>query len=318
MGLLIGLQWVGIALNFLLAGLFQIAALPWHRTALFALGILLILLGVALRWYAIWTLGRYFTRDVAVSAGQQVVEIGPYRTIRHPAYSGTFLTMLGVGLAVTNWASLLALLTCVLLGHLYRVRVEEMRASVEIVDQCLDRLERMDGEPWITDDRKVVLPPREELHTSMESLIHHFKIVTEGYRVPEGEVYVAVESPRGELGCYVVSDGGPRPWRVKFRAPSFVALEATATAVRESYVADMIAAWATRYVDIAAAVRIALSRAGVEKFHDTLLCTSASPEYFSYRRDGVTGITRAPVARCTVERRVRRGRACCGPWSTRR
>ena len=72
-----------------------------------------------------------------------------------------------------------------------------------------------------------------ELHTSMESLIHHFKIVTEGFRVPEGEVYVTVESPRGELGCYVVSDGGPKPWRVKFRAPSFVALEATATCMHE-------------------------------------------------------------------------------------
>jgi NADH-quinone oxidoreductase subunit D len=123
----------------------------------------------------------------------------------------------------------------------YRVRVEEMRHSVELIEQCLDRLERLDGEPWIADDRKVVLPPREELHTSMESLIHHFKIVTEGYRVPEGEVYVAVESPRGELGCYLVSDGGAKPWRVKFRAPSFAALEATATAVQQSYVADLIA-----------------------------------------------------------------------------
>jgi NADH-quinone oxidoreductase subunit D len=120
----------------------------------------------------------------------------------------------------------------------YRVRIEEMRESVRIVDQALQRLP--DG-PWIADDRKVVLPPREELQTSMESLIHHFKIVTEGYRVPEGEVYVAVESPRGEMGCYVVSDGGPRPWRVKFRAPSFVALEATATAVADALVADMIA-----------------------------------------------------------------------------
>jgi NADH-quinone oxidoreductase subunit D len=123
----------------------------------------------------------------------------------------------------------------------YRVRMDEMRQSVRIVEQCLDRLEEMEGEPWIADDRKVVLPPREELHTSMESLIHHFKIVTEGYRVPEGEVYVTIESPRGELGCYVVSDGGPRPWRVKFRAPSFVALEATATCVRDSLVADLIA-----------------------------------------------------------------------------
>src|SRR6266508_4461110 len=123
----------------------------------------------------------------------------------------------------------------------YRVHMDEMRQSTRIVDQCLDRLEGMTGEPWITDDRRVVLPPRHELHTSMESLIHHFKIVTEGYRVPEGEVYVTVESPRGELGCYVVSDGGPKPWRVKFRAPSFVALEATATCMRDALVADLIA-----------------------------------------------------------------------------
>jgi NADH-quinone oxidoreductase subunit D len=123
----------------------------------------------------------------------------------------------------------------------YRVHMEEMRESVRIVSQCLDRLDGMRDEPWIADDRKVVLPPREELHTSMESLIHHFKIVTEGYRVPEGEVYSTVESPRGELGCYVVSDGGPKPWRVKFRAPSFVALEATATCMSDALIADMIA-----------------------------------------------------------------------------
>jgi NADH-quinone oxidoreductase subunit D len=123
----------------------------------------------------------------------------------------------------------------------YRVHMLEMRESVRIVEQCLKRLERMEGKPWIVDNRKFVLPPREELHTSMESLIYHFKLVTEGYRVPEGEVYVAVESPRGELGCYVVSDGGTKPWRVKFRAPSFVALEATATCMRDALVADLIA-----------------------------------------------------------------------------
>ena len=123
----------------------------------------------------------------------------------------------------------------------YRVRMDEMREATRIVAQCLDRLERMEGEPWIADDRKVVLPPREELHTSMESLIHHFKIVTEGYRVPAGEVYVTIESPRGELGCYVASDGGPKPWRVKFRAPSFVALEATAACMQDALVADLIA-----------------------------------------------------------------------------
>jgi NADH-quinone oxidoreductase subunit D len=76
----------------------------------------------------------------------------------------------------------------------YRVRMDEMRESVRIIEQCLDRLEAMEGEPWIADDRKVVLPPRHELHTSMESLIHHFKIVTEGFRVPEGEGYAAISA----------------------------------------------------------------------------------------------------------------------------
>jgi protein-S-isoprenylcysteine O-methyltransferase Ste14 len=134
MGILIGLQWVGLALNFLLAGLFPTAAIPWYRTALFSIGVILILLGVALRWYAIWTLGRYFTRDVAVSADQKVVQTGPYRSIRHPAYSGTFLTMLGVGLAMTNWASLATLLICVFVGHMYRVSVEE-KALIQTIGQ---------------------------------------------------------------------------------------------------------------------------------------------------------------------------------------
>jgi NADH-quinone oxidoreductase subunit D len=124
----------------------------------------------------------------------------------------------------------------------YRVHMDEMRQSVHIVRQCLDRIDETEGEPWIADDRKVVLPPRHELHTSMESLIHHFKIVTEGFTVPEGEVYVAIESPRGEAGCYLVSDGGARPWRVKFRAPSFAALQATATIVQGVLIADLIAA----------------------------------------------------------------------------
>ena len=120
----------------------------------------------------------------------------------------------------------------------YRVHMDEMRESVRIIHQCLDG---MPEGPWIADDRKVVLPPRDELHTSMESLIHHFKLVTEGYRVPEGEVYAAIESARGEMGCYLVSDGGAKPWRVKFRAPSFVALQAGPTMIQGSLIADMIA-----------------------------------------------------------------------------
>jgi NADH-quinone oxidoreductase subunit D len=121
----------------------------------------------------------------------------------------------------------------------YKVHMDEMRESTRIVAQAL---EGMPGGRWIADDRKVVLPPREELHTSMETLIHHFKLVTEGFRVPEGEVYVAIESPRGEFGCYLCSDGGPKPWRVRFRAPSFIALQATATLMSDALVADMIAA----------------------------------------------------------------------------
>jgi protein-S-isoprenylcysteine O-methyltransferase Ste14 len=125
MVMLIGFQWTGLALNFILGWLFPAAAIQGPRMALFLLGVLLMLPGVALRWYAIWTLGNSFTRDVAVAPDQNVVQNGPYRFIRHPSYSGTILTMLGVGLAVTNWASLLVLLLFVLAGHLYRVRIEE-------------------------------------------------------------------------------------------------------------------------------------------------------------------------------------------------
>lgn len=134
LAILLGLQWTGVALNFLLVGLVPSAAISWQRSDLFGLGVLCILLGVSLRWYAIHTLGRYFTRDVAVSADQLVVQRGPYRRIRHPAYTGTFLTMLGVGLAMTNWASLGTLLLCVFLGHFYRVRVEE-QALIQAIGQ---------------------------------------------------------------------------------------------------------------------------------------------------------------------------------------
>jgi NADH-quinone oxidoreductase subunit D len=118
------------------------------------------------------------------------------------------------------------------------VRVQEMRASLDLIEKCLDGLP--EG-PFISDDRKVVLPPRHELHTSMESLIHHFKIVTEGYRVPPGEVYAPIESARGEFGFYMISDGGPKPWRARLRPPSFVALQAVAAAAEGHYLADLIA-----------------------------------------------------------------------------
>ena len=120
----------------------------------------------------------------------------------------------------------------------FAVRLEEIYESVKIIEQALDGLP--EG-PHITDDRKIALPPRHELATSMEALIHHFKLVTEGFRVPPGEVYYPIESPRGELGCFVRSDGSSKPARVHMRDPSFVNLQATAPMVRGAYIADLIA-----------------------------------------------------------------------------
>ena len=93
-----------------------------------------------------------------------------------------------------------------------------MRESLKIIEQALDGLP--EG-PYISDNRKVVLPPRHELATSMEALIHHFKLVTEGFRVPPGEVYTAIEAPRGELGCFVLADGSSKPARVHIRDACF-------------------------------------------------------------------------------------------------
>ncbi len=120
----------------------------------------------------------------------------------------------------------------------YRVRHAEILESCDIIDQAIDGLP--EG-PFITEDRKVALPPRHELATSMEALIHHFKLVTEGFRVPPGEVYCPIESPRGELGCFVRSDGSSKPARVHMRDPSFVNLQATAPATRDTYIADLVA-----------------------------------------------------------------------------
>jgi NADH-quinone oxidoreductase subunit D len=119
----------------------------------------------------------------------------------------------------------------------YRVRLAEMRESVRIIQQAIDGLP--EG-PHILDDRKYVLPPRDELSTSMEALIHHFKLVTEGFRVPPGEAYYSIESPRGELGCFVVADGSAKPVRVHFRDPSFVNLQALREMCVGGYVADLI------------------------------------------------------------------------------
>lgn len=120
----------------------------------------------------------------------------------------------------------------------YIVRIREMRESVRIVEQALDSL--ADG-PIRSDNRKFVPPPRSELGKSMEAVIHHFKLWTEGFPAPKGSVYVAVESPRGELGCYLEGDGGPNPYRVHFRTPSFLAIQAIPVLSNGFLVADLVA-----------------------------------------------------------------------------
>jgi NADH-quinone oxidoreductase subunit D len=120
----------------------------------------------------------------------------------------------------------------------YAIRLNEMRESLRIVRQVL---EAMPGGPYRTLDKKVTPPPRGRIDESMEALIHHFKIFTEGFRVPEGEVYVAVESPRGELGCYLVSDGSSKPYRLHIRGPSFMNLQSLPTMLRGGLIADAVA-----------------------------------------------------------------------------
>jgi NADH-quinone oxidoreductase subunit D len=120
----------------------------------------------------------------------------------------------------------------------FRVRHAEIYESVKIIEQAIDGLPKG---PFITPDRKIALPPRHELATSMEALIHHFKLVTEGFRVPPGEAYYPVEGPRGELACFVRSDGSGKPARVHMRDPSFTHLQALAPMVKDAYLADMIA-----------------------------------------------------------------------------
>jgi NADH-quinone oxidoreductase subunit D len=120
----------------------------------------------------------------------------------------------------------------------YRVRVEEIHQSLRIVQQVMDTMPKGD---YRVDDRKVTPPPRARIDESMEALIHHFKLFTEGFKVPPGETYVAVESPRGELGCYLVSDGEARPYRMHTRAPSFANLQALPIAMADSLMADTVA-----------------------------------------------------------------------------
>jgi len=150
--------------------------------------------------------------------------------------------------------------SCDAYGRL-RIRINEMYESLKIVEQCCDRLDKMGPGPVMVADKKVAWPAqlaigsdgmgnslehiREIMGTSMEALIHHFKLVTEGFRVPAGQVYQAVESPRGELAVHLVSDGGTRPYRAHFRDPSFVNLQATAVLCEGGQVADVVVAVAS-------------------------------------------------------------------------
>ncbi|MEY2968997.1 MAG: NADH-quinone oxidoreductase subunit [Actinomycetota bacterium] len=120
----------------------------------------------------------------------------------------------------------------------YAIRLNEIRESMKIVRQILDRMPSGD---YRIQDKKVTPPPRARIDESMEALIHHFKIFTEGFKVPEGEVYVGIESPRGEIGCYIVSDGSPKPYRIHMRAPSFVNIQCLPHMMRDGLVADAVA-----------------------------------------------------------------------------
>ena len=122
----------------------------------------------------------------------------------------------------------------------YLVRMEEMRQSNRIIKQCVDWLRANPG-PVITDNHKVAAPAREEMKTSMEALIHHFKLFSEGMRVPEGQAYAAVEHPKGEFGIYLVSDGANKPYRLKIRAPGFAHLAALDEMSRGHMIADVVA-----------------------------------------------------------------------------
>ena len=143
----------------------------------------------------------------------------------------------------------------------FRVRLEEMWQSMRIVEQAIDRLATLEGAPVMVDDPKIAWPARLSVGSdgqgnsaehirhimgeSMEALIHHFKIVTEGFRVPPGQAYVAIEAPRGEIGCHVVSDGGTRPYRAHFRDPSFINLQGTSIMSEGGMISDVIVAIAS-------------------------------------------------------------------------
>jgi protein-S-isoprenylcysteine O-methyltransferase Ste14 len=123
--LIIILLWIGVGLAFALSFVLPQATITWHSKAVFFNGIALMLLGMAFRYYAMIVLGKFFTYQVAVHSGQPVIETGPYRYIRHPSYTGALITLVGLGLALGNWASLVVLLACMGAAYAYRISVEE-------------------------------------------------------------------------------------------------------------------------------------------------------------------------------------------------
>jgi protein-S-isoprenylcysteine O-methyltransferase len=125
LNLIVLLWWIGIAAGFSLPFLVPQATMTWKRTAVFCFGICLMLAGTAFRWYSAQLLGKYFTFDVAIQGGQILIEVGPYRYIRHPSYSGALLTLSGFGLALGNWAGLAAAVSCLGVAYAYRIPVEE-------------------------------------------------------------------------------------------------------------------------------------------------------------------------------------------------
>ncbi|MGH8428446.1 MAG: methyltransferase family protein [Gammaproteobacteria bacterium] len=140
---LIAAMAAGVFAAFLCANFVPTATIVWQRPLVFRFGIALMLIGVAFRWYAIRVLGKYFTRDVATRADQQVVESGPYRWIRHPSYSGTLITVLGFGLATTNWLALIAAVLGTLIGLGYRVHVEEHALCETLGEPYRDYMRRI-------------------------------------------------------------------------------------------------------------------------------------------------------------------------------
>jgi protein-S-isoprenylcysteine O-methyltransferase Ste14 len=144
--LLMLLTWLALSAGFKLSLALPQASMMWERTSVFSVGITLMLAGLAFRFYAMRVLGRFFTYDVAVQAGQTVVEAGPYRYIRHPSYTGALITLVGLGLALGNWAALLTILACMGIAYAYRITVEEaalVAALGESYKQYMRRTHRL-------------------------------------------------------------------------------------------------------------------------------------------------------------------------------